>query len=73
MASLTRDRRARTATLGELEQRYRDRSEREQALGSDAKHFAQGLQKAGYATDPAYADKLGKVINTTLRLQRSLA
>ena len=43
------------------------------AKGSDAKHFAQGLQKAGYATDPAYADKLGKVINTTLRLQRSLA
>jgi flagellar protein FlgJ len=30
------------------------------------------LQKAGYATDPAYADKLTKVINTTLRLQRSV-
>jgi len=34
--------------------------------------FAHGLQRAGYATDPAYADKLGRVINTTLRLQRSL-
>ena len=33
--------------------------------------FAQGLQRAGYATDPAYADKLTRVINTTLRLQRS--
>ena len=33
--------------------------------------FAQGLQQAGYATDPAYADKLTKVINTTLRLQRT--
>jgi len=43
------------------------------ASGADAKGFAQGLQKAGYATDPAYADKLGKVINTALRLQRSLA
>ncbi len=32
--------------------------------------FAQGLQKAGYATDPAYADKLTRVINTTLRMQR---
>ncbi len=32
--------------------------------------FAQGLQRAGYATDPAYADKLARVINTTLRLQR---
>lgn len=35
--------------------------------------FARGLQRAGYATDPAYADKLTRVINTTLRLQRSLA
>jgi peptidoglycan hydrolase FlgJ len=35
--------------------------------------FAQGLQRAGYATDPAYADKLSRVINTTLRLQRSMA
>ncbi|MCB1995499.1 MAG: flagellar assembly peptidoglycan hydrolase FlgJ [Burkholderiaceae bacterium] len=33
--------------------------------------FAQGLQRAGYATDPAYADKLTAVINTTLRLQRT--
>ncbi len=38
-----------------------------------AQRFALGLQKAGYATDPAYADKLGRVINTTLRLQRTLA
>jgi peptidoglycan hydrolase FlgJ len=43
------------------------------AKAGDAKQFAQGLQRAGYATDPAYADKLGRVINTTLRLQRSLA
>ncbi|MFZ2989895.1 flagellar assembly peptidoglycan hydrolase FlgJ [Ideonella sp.] len=42
------------------------------ASGNDAKGFAQGLQKAGYATDPAYADKLSRVINTTLRLQRSV-
>ena len=32
--------------------------------------FALGLQRAGYATDPTYADKLTRVINTTLRLQR---
>jgi len=37
---------------------------------SSAQGFAQGLQRAGYATDPAYAEKLGQVINTTLRLQR---
>jgi len=43
------------------------------AAGSDAKGFAQGLQKAGYATDPAYAEKLTRVINTTLRLQREQA
>ena len=41
------------------------------APGSNAAAgFAQGLQRAGYATDPAYADKLTRVINTTLRLQR---
>jgi flagellar protein FlgJ len=33
--------------------------------------YAQGLQRAGYASDPAYADKLARVINTTLRLQRA--
>ncbi len=43
------------------------------AQAADATNFAQGLQRAGYATDPAYADKLGRIINTTLRLQRSLA
>jgi peptidoglycan hydrolase FlgJ len=42
------------------------------AAGADAKGFAKGLQKAGYATDPAYAEKLSKMINTTLRLQRSV-
>ena len=36
------------------------------------REFAQGLQQAGYATDPAYADKLTRIINTTLRLQRSV-
>jgi flagellar protein FlgJ len=40
------------------------------AGGTTAAGFAQGLQRAGYATDPAYADKLTRVINTTLRLQR---
>lgn len=43
------------------------------ANADSAQGFAQGLQRAGYATDPAYADKLTRVINTTLRLQRSLA
>ncbi len=38
---------------------------------ASAQGFAQGLQRAGYATDPAYADKLTRVINTTLRLQRA--
>ena len=40
------------------------------ATAASAREFAQGLQRAGYATDPAYADKLARVINTTLRLQR---
>ena len=50
-----------------------DRNGRTVAQADRATAFAQGLQKAGYATDPAYADKLTRVINTTLRLQRSLA
>jgi flagellar protein FlgJ len=41
------------------------------AQADTAHGFAKGLQKAGYATDPAYADKLTRVINTTLRLQRT--
>ncbi|TSE20768.1 Peptidoglycan hydrolase FlgJ [Tepidimonas alkaliphilus] len=35
--------------------------------------FAQQLQLAGYATDPQYAAKLSRVINTTLQLKRALA
>lgn len=40
---------------------------------SDTAHeFATGLQRAGYATDPAYADKLKRVIDMTHRLQRNM-
>ncbi|HNB44519.1 MAG TPA: flagellar assembly peptidoglycan hydrolase FlgJ, partial [Burkholderiaceae bacterium] len=35
---------------------------------NDAQAFASGLQRAGYATDPEYAAKLGRVIQTTRRL-----
>lgn len=39
-------------------------------IGSqDGAEFAKGLQRAGYATDPAYADKLSRIINgPTLRM-----
>jgi flagellar protein FlgJ len=37
-----------------------------------AQGFAQGLQRAGYATDPAYADKLTRVINKALHWQRAM-
>jgi flagellar protein FlgJ len=57
------------ARLMKTSPRYREVVTR----ADDAKHFAQGLQRAGYATDPAYAEKLGRVINTTLRLQRGMA
>src|SRR5262249_52437123 len=43
------------------------------ASGHDAAGFANGLQRAGYATDPHYATKLAKVIATTRRVQGSLA
>ena len=35
--------------------------------------FATSLQKAGYATDPDYAAKLSRAINTTTQLQRQQA
>ena len=43
------------------------------ASAASAAGFAQGLQRAGYATDPAYADKLARVINTAMRVQRAAA
>ena len=36
--------------------------------GRDAGRFAQSLQRAGYATDPNYADKLTRTIAQTLRV-----
>lgn len=38
-----------------------------------AQSFASGLQRAGYATDPQYANKLSRAINTALNLQRAQA
>jgi flagellar protein FlgJ len=43
------------------------------AHAGSAAGFAQGLQRAGYATDPDYAEKLTRLINTTLQLQRANA
>jgi len=40
---------------------------------STAEGFAGGLQRAGYATDPAYATKLTRTINLALAVQRSIA
>lgn len=37
-----------------------------------AQAFASGLQKAGYATDPQYATKLSRTIETTQRLQQRM-
>ncbi len=44
-----------------------------QAQNGNAAGFARGLQMAGYATDPAYADKIARTINTTERVQRAMA
>ncbi|NDP46967.1 MAG: flagellar assembly peptidoglycan hydrolase FlgJ [Sulfuriferula multivorans] len=38
------------------------------AQGQDARGFAQGLQQAGYATDPSYAQKLASVIKLVERV-----
>ena len=42
------------------------RYEKVLASAGDASTFAQGLQKAGYATDPNYAAKLTKIIKGSL-------
>ncbi len=41
--------------------------------GNSAHSFASGLQKAGYATDPEYAAKLSRAINTTMQIRRAQA
>ncbi|MET0207392.1 MAG: flagellar assembly peptidoglycan hydrolase FlgJ [Burkholderiaceae bacterium] len=51
--------------------RYRDVMAK--ANTGNAEGFAKGLQKAGYATDPEYASKLARTINTTMRVQRAIA
>lgn len=71
---------ARFRAYGSYEESFRDYarlikesprySEAAASTGS-ASAYAASLQRAGYATDPAYADKLTRVINTTLRLQRA--
>ncbi|HEY9109256.1 MAG TPA: flagellar assembly peptidoglycan hydrolase FlgJ [Roseateles sp.] len=43
-----------------------------QAQNGNAAGFARGLQQAGYATDPAYAEKIAKTIQTTQRVQSTL-
>jgi flagellar protein FlgJ len=40
--------------------------------GNDPAAFARGLQQAGYATDPAYASKLTRVITSSV-LRQSLS
>jgi flagellar protein FlgJ len=37
--------------------------------GNDPAAFAHGLQKAGYATDPAYASKLTRIITGSVMRQ----
>ena len=44
----------------------------EQAKSGNAAGFARGLQQAGYATDPAYAEKIARTIQTTQRVQSTL-
>ena len=44
-----------------LKTRYKDAV----AAGDDAAGFAQGLQRAGYATDPRYAEKVARIIQTS--------
>ena len=57
LATLARDRKARAVTLGELEQQYRDRRVREQALGSDARALQQVIGRLRAAAARAAAER----------------
>ncbi|MGQ0710136.1 MAG: flagellar assembly peptidoglycan hydrolase FlgJ [Rhodoferax sp.] len=70
---------AKFRAYGSYEEAFRDyarlisespRYEKVRAQGRSVQGFATGLQKAGYATDPEYAAKLSRAINTTLHLRR---
>ncbi|MBX3713210.1 MAG: peptidoglycan DD-metalloendopeptidase family protein [Lysobacter sp.] len=58
LANLDRDRKARAVTLSELEQRYRDRQAREDALGSDAKALQSVVARLRAAAEKAAAERL---------------
>jgi septal ring factor EnvC (AmiA/AmiB activator) len=58
LANLDRDRKARAVTLTELEQRYRDRQAREQALGSDAKALQSVVARLRAAAAKAAAERV---------------
>jgi septal ring factor EnvC (AmiA/AmiB activator) len=58
LANLDRDRKAREVTLTELEQRYRDRQSREQALGSDAKALQSVVARLRAAAAKAAAERV---------------
>jgi septal ring factor EnvC (AmiA/AmiB activator) len=58
LANLDRDRKARAVTLTELEQRYRDRQSREQALGSDAKALQSVVARLRAAAAKAVAERV---------------
>lgn len=76
LAALARDRRSRAATLGELEQRYRDRQAREQALGSDAKALQQLVARLRAAAAKAAAERAAAqrdARNAAARAARSTA
>ncbi len=48
------------------------RYERVAAVGADENQFASALQETGYATDPAYAEKVQRLIGVVRELVRDL-
>lgn len=57
LAKLQRDREARAALVAQIEQRYRDRAEREKALGRDARSLEQLLKRLRAAAAKAAAER----------------
>lgn len=73
---------AKFRAYGSFEESFRDyaqlingsaRYEKARAQTGSALAYASELQKAGYATDPQYANKLNRAIQSTLRVQNTQA
>lgn len=71
LGQLERDRRARAALLAQLDEKYQDRREREQALGRDAKGLERVLKQLRAAAARADAERRAAAAKATREAKRN--